>query len=392
MLLQENDKENMAKTLPTIVVFVGHYPPMGGGIARLASTTFYGIGDKDCKVIFVTAKYNQSDKEFEKLGKNVSIYRLPIYKVFGYQRFPIMRKNESFKKIMRKLENSDIDRVVVLTRFHLASHIGANFGKRMKIPVYLLECSGAALTVKNKILDIPLRLIERALSMSIFRKVDHFYAMSRAAQTFLYENYNISAEDSLWSCSIDTGSEITKHVRSDRVVITYCGRIENLKGEESLANAFMQLVNEYDNLYLNFVGTGSYLKVLKANFKHKNITYWGQQDIKSINKINNESDISVCATTFPDGAVPNSVLEAGSQKCAMICSPNGGFLEIINDGVNGILTDETVSVASMVKSLKMLIDDKELREKISENIFIDISKNYDTSVVSERVVKDLQLL
>lgn len=381
----------MVKKQLTIAVFVAHYPPMGGGIARLASTTFYNMGNQGCNVIFVTARYDNSQKEFEKLSENVSIYRLPIRRTFGRDRYPVIKKNGSFKKIMSQLGDTNIDRVVVLTRFHLTSHVGADFGKAHNIPVYLLECSGAPLTLRNRILDIPLRFVEKTLSKKIFRKVDHFFGMSQAARKFLLEQYNIQTKDSLWSCSIDVDATVAKHTDPKKVTITYCGRIENLKGEEPLVKAFMELVKEYDNLYLNFIGTGSYLKVLKSNFKHKNITYWGQQNIDRINEINNKSDISVCATTFPDGAVPNAVLEAGSQKCAMVCSPNGGFLEIIEDGKNGVLTDETVSVPSMVESLKSLIDDKKFREKVSENIFLDISKKYNTTVVSARVMKDLEL-
>lgn len=381
----------MVKKLPTVAVFVAHYPPMGGGIARLASTTFYGLGAQGCNVIFVTPQYDDGQKKYEQLSEHVSIHRLPVYKSYGYKRYPIIKKNNAYRKTMSELGNMGIDRVIVLTRFHLTSHVGANFGKSNNIPVHLLECSGAPLTLRNTILDAPLRFIERILSRLIFKKIDHFHGMSQAARKFLLEEYGINTKDSLWSCSIDTDSAIIKNKDSDKVVITYCGRIENLKGEESLVNAFMTLVKDYDNLYLNFVGTGSYLKTLRANYNHKNIVYWGQQDINMINKINNESDISVCATTFPDGAVPNAVLEAGSQKCAMICSPNGGFLEIINDGVNGILTDKSVTVSSMVASLKLLIDNESLRRKLSENIFIDISKKYNTKVVAARVIRDLNL-
>lgn len=381
----------MSKKVPTVAVFVGHYPPMGGGIARLASTTFFGMGEQGCRIIFITARYSESEKEFEQLSENVSIYRLPIYNSFGNQRYPFIKKNSAFRGVIENLKDARIDRVVVITRFHQTSHIGADFGRKNNIPVYLLECSGAQLTLKNRILDVPLRMAERMLSRRIFRKIDHFYAMSQAARTFLRNQYGVETKDSLWSCSIRTEPKLTKHTKRDRVVITYCGRIENLKGEESLANAFMALVGEHDNLYLNFVGTGSYLKVLQNEFKHKNITYWGSQGIDKINEINNMSDISVCATTFPDGAVPNSVLEAGSQKCAMICSPNGGFLEIIEDGVNGILTDEKVTVASMKASIELLINDKGLRRRVSENIFKDISARYSTEIVSKRIVKDLGL-
>lgn len=364
---------------------------MGGGIARLASTTFLGIGEMGCNVIFVTAKYSDEQPEFEKLTDNVSIYRLPVYKIFGYKRFPIVRKNHKFKAAMNKLGNTRIDRVIVLTRFHLTSHVGANFGKSKKIPVYLLECSGAPLTLRNRILDIPLRAVERFLSRRIFKKVDHFFAMSQAARTFLREQYGIETKDSLWSCSIRVESNLKKKVNPKKITITYCGRIENLKGEEQLAKAFMVLVSEYSNLHLNFVGTGSYLKTLKSSFKHKNITYFGQQGIEAINDINNQSDIAVCATNFPDGAVPNSVLEAGSQKCAMVCSPNGGFVEIINDGINGLFTDHAVSVDSMVSALRKAIEDRKLRETLANNIYTDISNRYSTPMVSSRIIGDLDL-
>jgi glycosyltransferase involved in cell wall biosynthesis len=376
---------------PIIAIFVAHYPPMGGGLARLASTTFYGMSTYGCQLIFVTAKYGD-EKEFEMLNDNVSIFRLPIYKVSGYKRYPIIKKNNSYKRIINQLKNSKIDRIIVVTRFHLTSHIGADFGKVNNIPVYLLECSGAPLTLKNKILDVPLRFIEVILSKMIFNKINNFFAMSQAARKFLLENFGIQAKDSLWTCSVAIDNNLVKHTESDKIVITYSGRIENLKGEEQLAKAFITLTNSYKNIYLNFVGVGGYLQVLKKYFIHNNIIYWGFQDIQKINEINNKTDICVCATTFPDGAVPNALLEAGAQKCAVICSPNGGFQDIIKDGINGIFTDETVSVNSMVESLKILIDNKTLREKLANNIFTDIAEQYNTKVVSARVIKDLELV
>jgi len=376
---------------PVVVVFVAHYPPMGGGVARLASTTFYGMSEHGCQLIFVTAKYGD-EKEFEILSDDVSIFRLPIYKVYGYKRYPIIKKNNAYKKIINQLKNSEIDKIIVLTRFHLTSHVGADFGRANNIPVYLLECSGAPLTLKNKILDIPLRFIEIVLSKIIINKVNYFFAMSQAARKFLLEHYGIQTKNSLWSCSINVDRELVKHTDISKIVITYSGRIENLKGEEQLAKAFIELVKKYENLYLNFVGTGSYLNILKKTFVHKNITYWGHQNIDIINKINNMSDISVCATTFPDGAVPNSLLEAGAQKCAIVCSPNGGFLEIIKNEINGILTDEAVSVASMLQTLERLIVDKALRVKLADNIFTDIEKQYNVNVVSARIIKDLEII
>jgi len=375
---------------PVVAIFVAHYPPMGGGLARLASTTFYGMSEYGCQLIFITARYGD-EKEFEALSDSVSIFRLPIYKIYGYKRYPIIKKNTSYKRIINQLKNSKIDRIIVLTRFHLTSHVGANFGKANNIPVYLLECSGAALTLKNKILDIPLRFIEVILSKIIIGRVNYFFAMSQAARKHLLEKYGIQAKDSLWTCSIAIDNNLIKNTESDKIVITYSGRIENLKGEEQLAKAFIILTNSYKNIYLNFIGDGNYLQVLKKSFIHKNITYWGFQDIQKINEINNKTDICVCATTFPDGAVPNALLEAGAQKCALICSPNGGFLDIIKDGINGILTDETVSVTSMKESLKRLIDNRILREKLANNIFTDIVEHYNTKVVSVRIIKDLEL-
>jgi glycosyltransferase involved in cell wall biosynthesis len=381
----------MKNNKPVVAIFVVHYPPMGGGgIARLASTTFYGMKEHGCQLIFITVKYGD-EKEFEELNDNVFIYRLSPFKIFGYKRYPVIKKDKLYKEIILKLENSNIDRIIVTTRFHLTSHIGAAFGKKNNIPTYLLECSGAPLTLNNKILDVPLRFIERMLSKIIFNKIDYFYGMSQVARKYLFETYGIQSKNSLWSCSINVEENLVKHTELNKIIITYSGRIENLKGEEQLAKAFIELVKKYENIYLNFIGTGSYLNILKKKFVHKNITYWGQQNIDMINKINNTSDISVCCTRFPDGAVPNAVLEAGAQKCAVVCSPNGGFLELINDGINGIFTDETVSVPSMIKSLEKLIVDKTLREKLADNIFDDIKKHYNVIVVSSRIIKDLEL-
>lgn len=375
----------MSKQTYSIAIFAAHFPPCPGGIAKFMGITAKALADLGCKVYVVTSDFDNPAPDH----KNITLIKLPIHdKWFGKDRYPIIKRNKQYRAMMRELGGKKIDRVVALTRFHATSLVAASFSRKNKIPLYLMECGANPLTLNNRILDVGLHAVEKILTESIRPYVYRWGAMSPAGRDFLKKTYNINSEF-IWPCSIYVPDKVVKKTKKDVVTITYSGRIENLKGEEELARSFVYLNKKYPNIRLNFLGDGSYLPVLKKNYTHKNIKYWGSVTPDVVEKVNLASDIFVCATRFPDGAVPNAVLEAGVAKCAGITSPNGGFVDLIVDGHNGLFT--TPNLSDMEERLEQLILDKGLRERLANNLFNDIKRKYQPSFVAKIIISDLKL-
>lgn len=375
----------MSKQIPTVAIFAAHYPPCHGGISKFMGITVEALAAQGCRVVVVTSDYGNP----EPLQKNVTLIKLPIHDTwFGKDRYPVIKKNERYWALMQQLEAQQVDRVVALTRFHSTSHIAAAFARKNAIPLYLLECGANPLTLNNKVLDVGLHLAENILTARIKGSVDRWGAMSQAGIDFLKNQYGLSGEF-IWPCSISLPKFVIKTTSKEVVTITYSGRIENLKGEEEIAAAFSNLVAVYPHIRLNFLGDGSYLPVLKKKYTHENIRYWGNVTPDVVQEVNLASDIFVCATRFPDGAVPNAVLEAGAAKCAGITSPNGGFVDLIKDDHNGLLTKPDLS--DLEACLERLITDPRLRGRLSENLFSDIKERYQPSSVAKRILHDLDL-
>ena len=370
--------------IPTIALFAAHFPPCPGGISKFMGITAEALAQKGCKVIVVTSDFG----DIGPLHPNVTVVKLPIHHWLpGSERYPVPAwGTRVYNKAINILRSSNIDRVIALTRFHPTSHVAARFASQQGIPLYLLECGANRLTVNNRFLDAGINIVERLLTAKIRPAVHKWGAMSKAGGDFLKQEYGIESKF-IWHCSIDVPDLVDRTENKDEVVITYSGRIENLKGEEEIARSFSQLVKIYPNLRLNFLGDGSYLPTLKTNYIDDRITYMGNVGPNVVDAVNRSTDIFICATRFPDGAVPNAVLEAGAAKCAVITSPNGGFIDLMDDGRNGLLTAPDLS--DMKECIERLIIDRDLRVRLAKELYRDVKKLYRPDMVAESIIKDI---
>jgi len=80
----------------------------------------------------------------------------------------------------------------------------------------------------------------------------------------------------------------------------------------------------------------------------------------------------------------NRLTQSMALKKPVICDPMPAYKDIIENGVNGFIT-ETGSEAEWYKYLRRLKDDKELREKLAENAY-KTSINYTLDNISKKWV------
>ncbi len=167
--------------------------------------------------------------------------------------------------------------------------------------------------------------------------------------------------------------------------VIYVGRLEPVQTPELIIHAFKQVNNQFPNAKLTMVGYGSLYESLKALITNLNldgsVSMVGKQT--DVRKFLWNSDVFV-ATNF--GYI--ATLEAWSAGLAVV-APNFGVLkETVSDGNNGLLF-ETEKVDGLASALIRLIENKELREKVSVNGCRTV-KDYDIREVAPKIARIYQ--
>ena len=170
-------------------------------------------------------------------------------------------------------------------------------------------------------------------------------------------------------------------------MIGFVGRINEFKGQYLLIEAAKELIDKGLDIKIYFVGSAmneDYLDLLKEKVKdyglENKIFFLGF--ITEPNKFIQTCDVIVAASkneTF--GLV---VIEAMKNKVAVIASRNGGFLEIIDDGLNGLLF-ENENVEDLCMKIEKLYSDKKLKDTLA----LEAKRKVDLEFDSQKQFKKL---
>ena len=364
-----------------IAIFSGYILPHLGGIERYIDSLIKEFNKLNYKVILVTSNYN--DSKYEEMRDRNIILRLPVYQIFK-NRYPILRKNKIYKALMAKLNYYNIDSIIVNTRFHLTSHIGANYGKKRNIPVYLIEHGSNYVTLNNKFIDFFANRYEDFLTFKIKNKINKFYGVSKACSDWL--NHFKIKSSGVWYNSIDINQDLPRKNKHMGVNFMYAGRIIKQKGVENILNAFTKLQQEYKNIHLYIAGDGPELDDYKKGFNSSKITYLGKLNYDELKKYYAKTDVFLYPPLWPEG-LPTSILEAGLMSCAVIGTNQGGIKEIIKNKKNGIIVDDNIN--SLYNAMKELLVDKNKLKKYSVEINKTIKEKFSWGQTAKKVLGDI---
>lgn len=365
--------------MKTIVIFSGYYYPHLGGIERYVDNLRKEFVKMGYNVVLVTSNYENTDSVTEE--DNFTIIKLPVYNAFK-NRYPIIKHNKEFRKLMGILDNCDVMAIIVNTRFHLTSHVGAKYGVKHNIPVYLIEHGSNYVTLDNKFIDFFANRYEDFLTFKIKNKVKGFYGVSVACGKWL-KNFNIDYSGT-WYNSIDTNQELPKREKHDGINFLYAGRLIKQKGTDNILDAFEMLEKKYDNVKLFIAGDGPTLDSLKEKYNSKNISFLGKLTYDELVKYYAMTDVFLYPPLWPEG-LPTSILEAGLMGCAVIGTNQGGICEVIKDGENGLIVDTTVS--SLYEAMDELVINSSKREELAKALYETILKKFSWEVTAKNIIE-----
>ena len=156
----------------------------------------------------------------------------------------------------------------------------------------------------------------------------------------------------------------TKYKQNDEFIVGIVGRIEDAKGQFLVIEAIYKL--KQLNIKALIVGDSmdkTYLNNLKQKIKHfdieDKIIFTGFT--KQVNEYMQLFDTNILAT--PKETFGLVVIEAMINKVCMIATNKGGPLEIIKDGVDGLLFDRTSE--DLALKIKSLYDDKNYKDSLA---------------------------
>ncbi len=359
-----------------IAIFTAYYLPHLGGVERYTANLCKELKKLNYDVTIITCNYDNLNKEEQ--TDICKIYRLPVYGAFS-GRCPIVKRNKEYKEIMEKLNNDNFDSVIINTQLYVISLIGAKFAKKNDIPSCLIEHGTNHISFNNKILDYVIATYEHILTKMIKKNVKDFYGVSKGCNEWL-KHFKIDSKGVFYN-SIDS-SDYDKYKNKEYpikkettdVIITYASRVIKEKGILNLIDAFKIVNDEYKNIKLVIAGDGPILEDLIFQYKdNQNIIFTKKIEHEEVMSLYNTTDIFAHPSMYPEG-LPTSILEAGLMKCAIIATPKGGTVEVIDDNVNGLLVEENVK--DLVDKLKMLLQNRDLMNEYKEKIHTKVKNQF----------------
>ncbi len=201
---------------------------------------------------------------------------------------------------------------------------------------------------------------------------------------FFKDSFSISQKESLRE---------KLNIKKDDFVFIFIGRVVKDKGINELVEAFSILKKSHKSLKLLIVG--DFEEHLNAISQKSMDLMMSDSDIiridfqKDIRPYLSISHIFILPS-YREG-LPNSLIEAGSFGLPLVATNINGCNEIIIDRENGILVEKK-NLYSLVNVLLELIEDKNLYNKIKDNVRNSIIKRYNQEFFLKELKDELEKL
>lgn len=370
-----------------ICIFTGFFLPHLGGVERYTNELVKELKKNSFEVIIVTANDNDYPS-YEKL-KDYTIYRLPVYNLFK-NRYPILKKNKTYKEIINKLNKENFTAYICQTRFYLLTQVGVKMANNHNKEAIIIEHGSNHFTVNNKIFDFLGAKFEHYLTNRLKRKKVKFYGVSKRCNEWL-KHFKIDAKEVLYNSINDKTYELYKdkhylNKKKNKIYLGYIGRIIPEKGIELLLEVVKKLSKKYHNIELYIAGDGVEMEQYIAKYQEENIHFLGKLSYDDVLKLDNDLDIFIHPSMYAEG-LPTSILEAGIMKTAVIATDRGGTVEVINNEDVGLIMEE--NEASLKEKLSYLLDNPKEITKLKNNIHKRVMNNFTWSITAKKLIKEV---
>ncbi|MCK4352500.1 glycosyltransferase family 4 protein [candidate division WOR-3 bacterium] len=283
----------------------------------------------------------------------------------------------------------------------MAQKIG-KLSKEFDIICSILGCHlGSAAQRASDKLDIPFTILPSAhpeqygddkLNIELYKKAAIVFTLLKKEKDFYIKRGvlkekiftigafpNIRVDESL--CS-----HFRKRYNIKQEMILFIGRQSEYKGVTCLLEATKIVWEEFPDTKFVFIGPKEGKNLIKI--KDERIIDMGKVD--EITKSSAIANCDIFCLPSKYEVLPISILDAWYFKKAVIAGNTEYLRELINDGVNGILTNQNPE--DIANAILKLLKDNNLRKRLGENGYKKLMKNYNKELVIGKIEKEFQSL
>jgi len=179
---------------------------------------------------------------------------------------------------------------------------------------------------------------------------------------------------------------ILKGIEGQKIV--FLANLKNPKNHIVILKAFHNLRLSAKEWSLHLIGKDhldSYSKELKSfvttNKLDDSVYFYGLRS--DVSFILSQSSIGVLSSTYE--GFPVTLIEYGKSELAVLSTTAGFCSEIITDQENGLLFDP-LNQEELLFKFNQLIDDKNLRKRLSDNLKKSVEKQYEEQQVIAKII------
>lgn len=207
--------------------------------------------------------------------------------------------------------------------------------------------------------------LKEKIERSLFTICVSHHALSQA---MLWSNRESWNRLHVVHCGIEPEkTKLRQHSGSGRNIL-FVGRLDHVKGLPLLFEAFSVLIPDDPALHLHIVGDGPQRQDLQSMAIKKqlmnHITFHGYKSQTELRELFQKADVFVMSS-FAEG-IPVVLMEAMAFGTPVVAPRITGIPELIDDGVNGLLTIPG-NIESLVSCIETLLKDASLRNRFATN-------------------------
>lgn len=350
-----------------VFIFSESYEPLLNGVAVSVGTLAKELRARGHEIYIVTSSYRGYK------DSDPHVFRVPAIRTWIDPTYPV--PIPWFNRIPEKIRELRPDIIHTHTPWMLGQ-VGLKLAKQMGIP-----CVSTCHTQYTEYVHYFPLAPQKAKRLFIINLMRRYYNQCNVVivpskqmmemlrgfgvQAPIYIIPTGNALDTTMDSKVRVQIRQKLGIPEDARVLIYVGRLAKEKNLQLIFESFDKLAQRYSNLYLLIVGGGPYesqAKQIAASLKSSDrVVFAGAMPRCEVAKYYSAGDIFVFpSTTETQGLVLCEALAAG-LPCVAVRA--GGIPEMINDGEEGLLTENDVE--DFAEKIELLLIDEELYKRFS---------------------------
>ena len=251
--------------------------------------------------------------------------------------------------------------------------IHAGFGSNEStVAMVLSEMTGIPFTFETHAKDL---FVSFPYSSEKIKKASKIFTISNYNKKYLIDHLGCPASKIIVkrvSCNKSYCDRIPQRQRKDNLILSVC-RLDHIKGLEYAIEAFNKIEKNNDDLQYVIIGDGPLRGDLAGQVERlslsEKVSFPGNITNEQVLNLIAQATIvlmpSVIAQNGDRDGIPTALIEAMYMRTPVISSRVSGIPELIDDGMNGFLT-ESGDVDQIAGKMERLLSDESLRKRMGD--------------------------